>query len=86
MIVRLNKFKNEDATFLLGDFNIDPHNEDGHRKIGLLSNNLEMQQINRESTRNNTTLDLIFTKKMKELEFMPFIFENLYSDHNTVGF
>jgi Ulp1 family protease len=81
-----NKLKNEDATFILGDFNIDPQNEDGHRKICLLSNTLDMQQINRESTRNNTTLDLIFRKQMNELDFMPCIFENFYSDHSTVGF
>jgi hypothetical protein len=81
-----NKLKNEDATFLIGDMNIDPHNEDGHEKICVLSNSLEMQQINRESTRNNTTLDLIFRKEMKELDFMPFTYENMYSDHSTVGF
>ena len=81
-----NKLKNEDATFILGDFNINPHKEDGLRKIHELSNTLEMQQINRESTRNNNTLDLVFRKHVNELDFMPFIFENFYSDHSTVGF
>ena len=81
-----NKLKNEDATFILGDFNINPQKDDGLRKILELSNTLEMQQINRESTRNKTTLDLIFRKHVNELDFMPFIFENFYSDHSTVGF
>ena len=81
-----NKLKDEDASFILGDFNIDPNSEDGYRKICVLSNTLEMQQINRENTRNSTTLDLIFRKQMNELDFMPFVFENLYSDHSTVGF
>ena len=78
--------KNEKATAILGDFNINPDKEDGYRKINELSNIMQMQQVNRESTRNNSTLDLIFRKEMKKLDFMPFIFQNLYSDHCTVGF
>ena len=45
-----------------------------------------MEQINRKSTRGNATLDLIFRKKMKELDFMQFNFRNMYSDHSTIGF
>ena len=81
-----DKLKNEDVTFILGDFNINPTNEDGHKKINVISNQTEMQQINKESTRNTATLDLIFKKKGNELDFMPFVFENLYSDHSTIGF
>ena len=78
--------KKENATAILGDFNINTDKEDGHRKINDLSNILQMQQVNKESTRNNATLDLIFRKDMKQLDFMPFVFENMYSDHSTVGF
>ena len=81
-----NKLKSEEATFILGDFNINTNNEDGHKKINVLSNQTEMQQINKESTRNTTTLDLIFKKKGNELDFMPFVFEIFYSDHSTIGF
>ena len=45
-----------------------------------------MKQVNKESTRNNATLDLVFRKEMKEIDFMPFVFQNMYSDHSTVGF
>ena len=72
--------KKENATAILGDFNINTDKEDGHRKINDLSNILQMQQVNKESTRNNATLDLIFRKDMKQLDFMPFVFENMYSD------
>ena len=45
-----------------------------------------MQQVNKNSTRNKSTLDLIFRKDMKELDFMPFVYPNIYSDHSAVGF
>ena len=70
----------EDSTFILGDLNIDINKEDGRKKINELSNILKMKQVNKESTRNRATLDLIFRKEdMKESDFMPFIFQNLYS-------
>ena len=78
--------KKENATAILGDFNINTDEEDGHKKISELSNILQMQQVNKESTRNNSTLDLIFRKELKQLDFMPFLFQNMYSDHSTVGF
>ena len=45
-----------------------------------------MKQVNKESTRNNATLDLVFRKEMKEIDFMPFVFQLMYSEHSTVGF
>lgn len=46
-----------------------------------------MDQVNKERTTKQSTLDLIFTKKnMRELDFMSFVFQNLYSDHSCIGF
>ena len=79
--------KEQNANFILGDFNIDRNKEDGMRKINELSRLLNMKQVNKESTRNSATLDLIFKKNdVKETDFMPFVFQNLYSDHCTIGF
>ena len=78
--------KKENATVILGDFNINIDEEEGKKKVKDLCRILEMQQVNKESTRNKSTLDLIFRKDMKELDFMPFVFQNMYSDHSAVGF
>ena len=78
--------KKENATAILGDMNINTDEEDGKRKVKDLCRILEMQQVNKQSTRNKYTLDLIFRKDMKELDFMPFVFQNMYSDHSAVGF
>ena len=78
--------KKENATVILGDLNINTDEEDGRRKVKDLCRILEMKQVNKESTRNRSTLDLIFRKEMKELDFMPFVFQNMYSDHSAVGF
>ena len=46
-----------------------------------------MDQVNKERTTKQSTLDLIFKKKnMRELDFMSFVFQNLYSDHSCIGF
>ena len=77
----------EDADFVLGDFNIDRNKEYGQRQINTLERILKMEQVNKESTRHAATLDLIFKKQtLRETDFMPFVYENLYSDHSTVGF
>ena len=79
--------KKENANFILGDFNIDRNNEDGGKKINELAKILNMRQVNKESTRNAAVLDLIFIEKEgKETDLMEFVFENLYSDHSTIGF
>ena len=78
--------KKERATVILGDFNINTDEEEGQKKIKDLCIILEMQQVNKNSTRNKSTLDLIFRKDMKELDFMPFVYPNIYSDHSAVGF
>ena len=78
--------KKENATVILGDLNINTDEEDGKQKVKDLCRILEMQQVNKESTRNKSTLDLIFRKNMKELDFMPFVFQNMYSDHSAIGF
>ena len=78
----------QNATFIVGDFNIDRNKEDGRKKIDELCRLLKMQQVNKEITRYSATLDLIFTKKNmnEKTDFMGFVFENLYSDHSTIGF
>ena len=82
-----NVLKEENANFILGDFNIDRNKEDGIQKINELSKKLKMRQVNNESTRNAAILDLIFVQnKGKETDVMEFTFENLYSDHSTIGF
>ena len=82
-----NVLKDENANFILGDFNIDRNKEDGIQKINELSKKLKMRQVNNESTRNSAVLDLIFIEnKGKETDVMEFKFENLYSDHSTIGF
>ena len=52
----------EDADFVLGDFNIDRNKEYGQRQINTLERILKMEQVNKESTRHAATLDLIFKK------------------------
>ena len=82
-----NVLKDENANFILGDFNIDRNKEDGIQKINELSKLLKMRQVNHESTRNSAVLDLIFIEnKGKETDVMEFKFENHYSDHSTIGF
>ena len=76
----------QNVSVVLGDFNIDYHKEDGRKKIAVLEKILGMTQINRMSTRYKATLDLLFRKEMKETDFMPFAFENLFSDHSSIGF
>lgn len=79
--------KMENASVVMGDFNIDPNKEDGAKKINLFSKITKMVQVNQEVTRKSVTLDLIFRKKeMNELDFMPFSFCNMYSDHSAIGF
>ena len=78
--------KMENATVVLGDFNIDPDKEDGTKKLELFSKITEMVQVVKEVTRKSVTLDIIFRKKMNELQFMPFTFPNMYSDHSAIGF
>ena len=78
--------KKENATVILGDLNINTDEDDGKRKVSDLCSILEMQQVNKQSTRNKSTLDLIFRKDMNELDFMPFVYPNMYSDHCAVGF
>lgn len=78
--------KKEKATVIIGDFNLNTDEEEGKKKVQDLCKILEMQQVNKESTRNKSTLDLIFRIDMKELDFMPFVFQNMYSDHSAVGF
>ena len=78
--------RKENATVILGDFNINLDEDGGKQKVKDLCRTLEMQQVNKESTRNKSTLDLVFRKDMKELDFMPFVFQNMYSDHSAVGF
>ena len=76
----------KNVSVVLGDFNIDYHKEDGRKKIAVLEKRLGMTQINRMSTRYKATLDLLFRKEMKETDFMPYAFENLFSDHSSIGF
>ena len=75
-----------DVSVVLGDFNIDYHKEDGRKKIQILEEYLHMTQINKMPTRYKATLDLIFRKEMTETDFMPHVFENLFSDHSSIGF
>ena len=76
----------QNVSVVLGDFNLDYHKEDGRKKITILEEYLCMTQINKMSTRYKATLDLIFRKEMTETDFMPFVFENLFSDHSSIGF
>lgn len=79
--------RKENAKVILGDFNINPDQNEGFEKINNFEINNKMTQVNTESTRHNRTLDLIFRIiDMKELDFMPFAFKNLYSDHAAIGF
>ena len=43
-----------------------------------------MQQMNEQETRYKSTLDLVFIKNMKKLDFMSCVFGNFYSDHSAV--
>ena len=78
--------RKENAKVILGDFNINPDIDESFEKINNLSSIIKMTQVNRESTRHNRTLDLIFQNKMKELDFFPFVYRNQYSDHDAIGF
>ena len=76
----------QNVSVVLGDFNLDYHKEDGRKKIKILEECLRMTQINKMPTRYKATLDLIFRKEMRETDFMSHVFENLFSDHSSIGF
>ena len=79
--------KKEKATVILGDFNLNTDEEEGKKKVKDLCRILDMDQVNNERTTKQSTLDLIFKKKdMREIDFMSFVFQNLYSDHSCIGF
>ena len=46
--------KMENASVVMGDFNIDPNKEDGAKKINLFSKITKMIQVNQEVTRKST--------------------------------
>ena len=52
--------RKENAKVILGDFNINPDQNEGFIKINNFEINTKMTQVNTESTRQNRTLDLIF--------------------------
>ena len=84
--VIIEMFLKESPDFILGDLNLNPEKSDDKSKIDNILRKLDMTSELEESTRKNTTLDLVFKKPMEILNFLPFSYRNLYSDHATIGF